>query len=128
MMKALFLAVTILCSFFLINHPRAYAYDVFKGADCKDVNQSTSTICNSKTTQNPIVGDNGLLIKISKIIAFVAGAAAVIVIIVGSLQYITAVGDPANAKNARNSILYALIGLIVIVLAESLIVFVVRKL
>lgn len=118
----------ILGTFMLVSPVPAQAFDLFKGADCNTANHGDSAVCNSKTDQNPLTGDDGLLLKISKIIAFIAGAAAIIIMIVGSIQYVTAGGDPANAKNARNTVLYALIGLAVIVLAESLIAFVVRKL
>lgn len=102
------------------------------GAATFDVNctsikaQNESAVCNSRTSDDPLAGSDGLIIRIANIIAFVAGAAAIIMILVGSIQFITAGGDASNAKNARNTVLYALIGLAIVLLARSIVIFVVR--
>jgi len=96
---------------------------------CSQTGASSSVVCtDSKNTSNPISGNNGVLVKITDIIAFVAGAAAVILIIIGGLRYITSAGDPEKAKSARSTVINALIGLVVIALAASLITYVVEKL
>ncbi len=55
----------------------------------------------------------------------VAGLIAVIVIIVGGIQYITAGGDPSKVAKAKNAILYAVIGLIIVILAAVITNFVI---
>lgn len=49
------------------------------------------------------------------------GGIAVIVIIIGGFLYVTSNGDVAKAKRARNTILYAVVGLIVSVSASAII-------
>jgi hypothetical protein len=49
-------------------------------------------------------------------------------IIVGGFQYVMASGDPGNITNAKNTILYAIIGLLVAVLAQGIISFVLVRL
>jgi len=52
------------------------------------------------------------------ILSFVAGVIAVIVIILSGLKFITSGGDANAISSARRSILYAAIGIVVVVLAQ----------
>ena len=54
----------------------------------------------------------------------VLGAIAVIIIIFGGIYYVTSTGDAARIKRAKDTILYAVIGLIVAILAYSIVKFV----
>jgi amino acid transporter len=56
------------------------------------------------------------------------GALAVVFIIVGGIQYITSSGDPAQVKNAKNTILYAIIGLVVAAAAYAIVSFLTGRL
>lgn len=121
----------------------AAAFDVYNpsgnGVNCSGA-QASSAVCQSKlgggqcsgpaSSQpagcNPISGSDGLLIKITNIVAIIAGAAAVIVIIVGGIKYITAGGDPNKAAEARKAVINALVGLLIIVLARTIIAFVIK--
>ena len=87
-----------------------------------------SAACSSNPSDNPLTGPNGLLNKIANIVALVAGVAAVIVIIVLGIAMITSAGDTQRVAQSRNGILAAVAGLVVIVLAKSLITFVINRL
>ena len=50
----------------------------------------------------------------------------VIVIIVGGIRYTTSNGDAAGVKSAKNTILYAVVGLIVIIMASAITQFVIQ--
>jgi hypothetical protein len=52
---------------------------------------------------------------------------AVIMIIVGGLKYITSGGDSGNITSAKNTILYAIVGLIVVALAQIIVRFVLER-
>jgi hypothetical protein len=58
---------------------------------------------------------------------FVAGIIAVIVIIVAGYMYVVSAGDSAAVTKAKNAILYAVIGLVVIILAFAITWFVVGR-
>lgn len=58
------------------------------------------------------------------VLLYVVGAVAVIMIIVGGFKYVTSGGDSSGVTSAKNTILYAVIGLIVAVLAFALVNFV----
>lgn len=66
--------------------------------------------------------------NIINILLFIVGVAAVIVIIIGGLRYILSSGDQASITSAKNTILYAVIGLIVALLAYAIVNFVLSSL
>ena len=61
------------------------------------------------------------------ILSAAVGIIAVIMIIIGGLRYVTSAGNPEGAKNARNTILYAVIGLVVVALAQIIVHFVLHN-
>ena len=103
------------------------AADVFGNVDCSG-KAATSAVCQDKNTpDNPLTGNDGLIIKITRIVAIVAGVAATIMIIMSGFRYITANGDANQAAAARSTLIYSLIGLIVIVVAQSIVALVVSN-
>ena len=62
------------------------------------------------------------------IISVIVGIAAVIMIIVGGFKYITSNGDSGTVSGAKNTILYAIVGLVVVALAQLIVRFVVSEL
>jgi len=59
-----------------------------------------------------------------QILSWVIGVAAIIVIILAGFKYITSGGDAGKVGNAKNTLIYAMIGLAVAVLAQLLVHFV----
>lgn len=111
------------------------AYDPLKNTcqsnrtDASGTNKpEESTVCqDKKSTSNPITGKNGIILKISTIIAVIAGIVAVIMIIVGGAGMIMSGGDAGAVKTARSRIIHALIGLIIIVLAQGIVSIVIGR-
>jgi uncharacterized membrane protein len=62
------------------------------------------------------------------ILSLIVGVIAVIMIIVGGLKYITSAGDSNNTTSAKNTILYAIIGLVIVVSAQLIVRFVLGRL
>ena len=62
---------------------------------------------------------------ITNILLFVIGAIAVIAIIIGGIRYVTSNGDASQTKAAKDTIMYAVIGIIVAILAYAIVNFVV---
>jgi hypothetical protein len=95
---------------------------------CQTGKASDSTVCkDSGNSSNPLTGKDGLIIKIARIVGVIAGAAAVIIIIISGMRYVLSAGDTKQATDSRNALLYALIGLVIIVIAESIISFVINR-
>ena len=59
---------------------------------------------------------------------FLVGAVAVIMLIVGGFRYVTSNGDQNSVTTAKNTIMYALIGIIVAFLAYAAVNFVTSQL
>ena len=70
---------------------------------------------------------NSTIKLIINIFSFIVGIVAVIMIIIGGLKYITSSGDAGNVTSAKNTILYAIIGLVVVALAQIIVRFVLEK-
>ncbi len=70
---------------------------------------------------------NNVVKNVINIVSLVVGVAAVIMIMVGGLRYVTSNGDSGQVGNAKNTILYAVVGLIVVALAQIIVRFVVSK-
>jgi TRAP-type C4-dicarboxylate transport system permease small subunit len=71
--------------------------------------------------------DDALTAQISNIVSvllYLAGAIAVLVIIYGGIRYVTSTGDASRIKAAKDTILYAVVGLIVAILANAIVLFV----
>jgi hypothetical protein len=66
--------------------------------------------------------------KIVNIVAIVAGFAAVLIIILGGLRYIQSGGSTEDVAGAKRAIIYAIVGLVVIVLGRTIIALVLKGL
>ena len=64
---------------------------------------------------------------IVNLISVAVGIAAVIMIIVGGFRYITSGGKQESVTSAKNTIMYALIGLVIVALAQIIVKFVLNK-
>lgn len=71
-----------------------------------------------------LVGADGVFTKFTSIALYVIGAISVIMLIWGGLRYIMSGGDSKKVTDAKNTVLYAIIGLIIAVLAYAIIHFV----
>src|SRR3712207_1294203 len=92
---------------------------------CRGVNLDLSTDCDA-TAQGEEAATNvsELLRRIINIFSIIVGVIAVIMIIIGGLKYITSGGDSGNVSSAKNTIIYALVGLVIVALAQFIVRFV----
>lgn len=68
----------------------------------------------------PTQAANVTLVNILNGVYYLVGAVAVIVIIIAALRYVTSAGNANNITGAKNQLTYAIIGLIVVVLAFAI--------
>jgi hypothetical protein len=87
---------------------------------CGACDAAGSTTCDASTAPSSLTNT---IKDVIDVISVIAGAIAVLMIIVGGLRYITSAGNAEGAKSARNTILYSVIGLIVIALAQIIVHF-----
>lgn len=65
-----------------------------------------------------------LLANVLNLALFAAGALALIFILLGGLQYILSSGNPQNIAKAKNTITYAIVGLVIVIMALVIVRFV----
>lgn len=70
---------------------------------------------------------NGIVTLAINSFSWIVGIISVIMIIIGGLKYIMSGGDSGNVTGAKNTILYAIIGLVVVALAQVIVLFVLDK-
>jgi hypothetical protein len=71
-----------------------------------------------------LVGPTGTLTDITNKILYAVGIVSVIMLIYGGFRYIISGGDKAKVTDAKNTILYAIIGLIISILAFAIVKFI----
>lgn len=88
-------------------------------------NQNPTTTCQTNGQGDTKI--NSLLQQIINIFSVIVGVVAVIMIIYAGFRYITSGGDSSKVGNAKNTILYALIGLVIVALSQVIVRFVLSK-
>jgi type IV secretion system pilin len=125
----LLLIVTVLMSSFSMSLSAA-ALDCANPTTPKDQIQCGACNAAGSTTCDPTTSSKSLsdtIAKVINILSVVAGALAVVMIIIGGFRYTTSAGSAEATKSARNTIVYAVIGLIIIALAQIIVHFVLNN-
>lgn len=73
-----------------------------------------------------LVGPEGVFNKITSTVLYAVGIVSVIMLIYGGLRYVMSGGDSKKVTDAKNTILYAIIGLIIAVLSYAIVHFVLQ--
>lgn len=91
-----------------------------------DLGGIRGAIDKTKSDEQPatLFGDGGVFTNIINIALFIIGALAVLMLIIGGIRYTVSGGDTAAVTAAKNTILYAIIGIIVAILAYAIVNFV----
>ena len=71
---------------------------------------------------------NEIIHTIINTVIFVVGMLAVIMIILGGVNYATSQGDPNKVNKAKSTIMYGIIGLVICLLAFAIVNFVLQAL
>lgn len=72
--------------------------------------------------------EGGIFQTVTNILLFLVGAISVIMLIIGGIRYVISGGDQAAVTSAKNTILYAIIGIVVAFLAFAAVSFVIAQL
>lgn len=90
---------------------------------CSGATASTSGTCPAPS--GPTIQQ--IMAAALNIFSIVIGFISVVMVMVGGLKYITSQGDPGSINSAKNTILYALVGIVVAVMAQALVRFVLSR-
>jgi hypothetical protein len=87
---------------------------------------SAGANCAQGTDQKAdLFGANGIFRIVTNVLLFIIGAIAVIMLIIGGIRYVVSGGDSSAVTSAKNTILYAVVGIVVALLAYALVNFVI---
>lgn len=75
-----------------------------------------------------LFGDDGVFKQITNTILYIVGIIAVIMLIIGGIKYVISGGDAKKVTDAKNTILYAIIGLVIAFFACAIVNFVISAL
>lgn len=94
--------------------------------------EAKSKICESlgSTDCAPVGGERtvpGIVQVAVNLLSWIVGIAAVFAIIFGGFRYVTALGDSSKISSAKDTILFALIGIAVVAMAQILVRFIVGR-
>lgn len=113
--------------------PLATSSGVFAANIEDSVKCGANTLSITKTIDCEKLGDEGtdkankLIAKIINILSIIVGIIAVIMIIYAGFKYITSGGNQENVKAAKNILIYAIIGLVIVALAQIIVQFVLKE-
>ena len=96
------------------------------GAQVDEINKGIDAIGGSSSTATLQVND--IVLAVVNWLLFAVGVVSVIMLIVGGIKYATSAGDSNKVTSAKNTIMYAIIGLAVAVLAFAIVGFVTNTL
>ncbi len=91
---------------------------------CRGINNNDTGTCTT-TGSNSL---SGFIKNIVNILLYIIGAIAVLMIIIGGLRYVISGGDSSQTKSAKDTVLYAVIGLVIAVMSYAIVNFVVVQL
>lgn len=100
-------------------------------SNCDNPTLENGVECTRDDTNNTpttLFGSGGIFQTIVNIFLFIIGAIAVIMLIYGGIRYTISGGDSKHVTAAKDTILYAIVGLIVAILAYAIVNFVITGL
>ena len=105
-----------------------YGANIFKNV-CNSSTASTSTVCQDASNQAASNSNTfiSVLKNIINLLSFITGVAAVIMLVISGLRMVISAGDANTVKEARGGIIGAVVGILIVVLAQAIVIFVLNK-
>lgn len=118
-MKKFLAVIGLVVTMAFVAAPAASAVDLFK--NCKSDNTDQ---CKLVKEDNLKTGSGSQIWTIVSFALGILGGIAIIVIVIGGFMYATSAGDSGKLTAAKNTILYAVVGLVVAIFAGAIVMFV----
>jgi hypothetical protein len=74
-----------------------------------------------------VTADQGRIDETVTIIFGVLGTIAVLMFVIGGIQYITSKGNPGDMAKAKDTLVYAAVGMAIVILSYSIVAFVISS-
>ena len=127
LMAKIAVIATLLLVAFALPATTVHAQEINKNTKCgSNISGLDPSNCNTDV-EGSGSDIEGLIRTIINVFSVIVGSISVIMIIVGGFRYITSAGDSNNVSGAKNTILYAIVGLIIVAFAEIIVQFVLQR-
>ncbi len=105
------------------------AYANQGNCDINNLSLSSGAACSQATgTKDNLFGQGGIFQLVANTLIFLVGALAVLFLIIGGLRYVVSNGDAKQVEGAKNTITYAIMGIVVAILSFAAVQFVIDSL
>jgi hypothetical protein len=104
--------------------PASVMAQASKDAVCQGIGLTGS---NDKCIEEGPATVNSTVKNAINLISVVVGIAAIIMIIIGGFKYITSAGDSSKVNSAKDTVLFAIVGLVIVMLAQVIVRFVISR-
>lgn len=118
MIKAIFLTTSLAV---VLGSASVSAVEIYGGDACSAV--PDSTICKKKGASDA----QPLAKSIIDILLWIVGVVSVIMIIISGIKYVTSTGDASKVASAKNTLMYAVVGVVVAAFAYAIVNYVYTK-
>lgn len=120
--------LTIVLSIFTLSLPFMLPVAVSASATCDTITSGINNGVNNATSSKSTCGSTSLstgiksiAVTVVNILSVVVGVVAIIMIIYGGFRYITSGGESGNVSGAKNTLLFAIVGLVIVALAQVIV-------
>ncbi len=137
MTKKLFLTAIMFFSILMVTFASQSVFaadvDLFGPGVCDVEGGGTPEICNvedvnKNASDNVLIGPNGIITRLAQWLVWASGTIALVLIIIAGLMFIFSSGNAESAGRARNTVIYAIIGLVIAVVGQAIVSFVLNRL
>jgi hypothetical protein len=128
-MKKFALAILLLLPMLVVGSTHAQFNPTEASCDQLDATErASSTICTEgEVTDNPIVGGDGILVQATNLLSIVAAVIATIIVVVAGITMTLSQGDSQKVSDSRNAIIYAGVGILVILSSRNLVIYIINR-
>jgi lysylphosphatidylglycerol synthetase-like protein (DUF2156 family) len=102
------------------------ASNCIQGGLCSGA-QTLTVGANTAQCKEQDAGLQGTIATVVNVLSVIVGVVAVIMIVIGGFRYVTSGGKQESVTAAKNTILYALVGLVIVALAQVIVRFVLTR-
>ena len=89
---------------------------------------STGATAAAGTLSGNGISITSLLTTVTDTLIFIVGAISVIMIIIGGIRYVVSAGNATHVTAAKNTIMYAIVGLVISIAAYAIVTFIFTQL
>ena len=113
---------------FALSVAGVFAVPTYAACDTAGGLSGAAECAKSEDQPADLFADGGAFQDITDVLLFIIGAVSVVMLIIGGIRYTISQGDSSAVTGAKNTILYAVIGLVVAILAYAVIHYVIGAL